>query len=304
MKPLALHIVIVCLLAVNGLFAQELRHTNQAAIYCKSKDYAAAMTEIQLALNDPAESTDAYAWYVKGFIYKEIYKDKEQGQNSSKTREEAIDAFFRSMELDAAGKHKQMNLNALKYLATSYYNDALVRSKEVDASNAGECIELFSKFRRVIRTIDPSSNLASFEVELYKSLGQRHYALWETDIQRYAEAEAASDAFKSALRIDSLDCDANYNLSIVYYNQAVFKIRNLGAGTDIMTLIIVQDECVALFKKSLPYMNKCFSDCQAKTDYFKGMMFINRALGRDKDYEKYRTGLEDAINTGAIKTKD
>lgn len=284
--------------------AQDLPHTNQAAILCKNKDFAGAVAEIEVATQNPVEKADPYAWYVKGFIYKEIYKSKEQGQNNSIAREEAITAFLKSMELDENGKHRQMNISALKFLATSYYNDALVRSKEIDATNAAECLELFSKFRKIIRLIEPSTSLNTFEVELYKSLGQRHYALWEADVNKSQEVDAAADAFKNALSIDSLECDANYNLSIVYYNQAVYKIRSLGASTDIMTLIIVQDECVALFKRSLPYMNACFSMCPPKPDYFKGMMFISRALGRDQDYEKYRVALEDAINSGRIKPKD
>jgi hypothetical protein len=47
-------------------------------------------------------------------------------------------------------------------------------------------------------------------------------------------------------------------------------------------------------------MSRTFKNCPSKAEFFKGMMYINRALGKDAEYEKFKGQLEQAVNTGKL----
>jgi tetratricopeptide (TPR) repeat protein len=279
---------------------QDLPLTNEAAKECQAKNFEAAKAKIEAALQSPAEKDHAYTQYVKGFIYKEIYKANEQSIRNSPSRDIAVTALEASLALDHNGEYSHMTKSALKYLAVSYYNDALKRSKEIDESNEGEPMELFGHFRRIMRIIDPASPIANYEKEIQKMMGERFYELWEADVTKINFIKKSADSYNKVIQSDSLDCDANYNLAIIFYNQGVYKIRTIDSNTDMMELIRIQDECVILFKRALPFMSRTFKNCPSKAEFFKGMMYINRALGKDAEYEKFKGQLEQAVNTGKL----
>jgi tetratricopeptide (TPR) repeat protein len=68
----------------------------------------------------------------------------------------------------------------------------------------------------------------------------------------------ASENYLQALKIDPNNLKANYNLGLLYYNQAVDKINSLPFDTDLIALEDIQQECKDLFKQALPYMEKAY----------------------------------------------
>lgn len=304
MKNWFRHIALLLAFAPLTFHGQSLPHTNEAAKLCQAKNFDASIAEINLALASPTEQNDPYTWYVKGFVYKEFYKEKEQGQSNSKARIEALEALEKSMTLDVAGKHTVNIKSAMKFLASSYFNDALKRSKEVDVSNQEEVFMLFSQFRKWIRTVEVTTDLTPFEVQVLKSLGGRHYKLWEQNNQNTDEYNAAVECFQKAVRLVPNDCQAYYNLAILNYNNAVYKIKRIDANSDIMQLIIIQDESVTLFKKALPFMEKAVEMCPSNADYYKGFMFMHRALGHEAEYENLKKQLEEGLKSGKIKASE
>ena len=61
------------------------------------------------------------------------------------------------------------------------------------------------------------------------------------------------------LILEPNNISANYNMGIIYYNQAVSLIMNkLDYDFDLATLNDIQDEALNWFKKSLPYMEKAY----------------------------------------------
>jgi tetratricopeptide (TPR) repeat protein len=304
MKNWFRHITLLLAIAPLMLLGQSLPHTNEAAKHCQAKNFEASFAEINLATASPTEQNDAYTWYVKGFVFKEFYKEKEQGQINSKARIEALEALEKSMKLDVAGKHTANIKSAMKFLASSYFNDALKRSKEVDVSNQEEVFMLFSQFRKWIRSVEVATDLIPFEIQVLKSLGGRHYKLWELNNQNSDEYNAAVECFQKSARLAPMDCQAQYNLAILNYNNAVYKIKRIDANSDIMQLIIIQDESVTLFKKALPFMEKAIEICPSNADYYRGFMFMQRALGHETEYESLKKQLEEGLKTGKIKAAE
>jgi tetratricopeptide (TPR) repeat protein len=84
--------------------------------------------------------------------------------------------------------------------------------------------------------------------------------------------------YKEVIKSDANNSRANYNLAILYYNKAVNIIDKLDADSDLITIDKIQDQCVLIFKLSLPYMTKAYQLNPNKKDVLEGLAGIYFAL--------------------------
>ncbi len=297
-----LHILLILVMGfVHSLSsAQELPLTSEAARYCQEKKYDLAKEKINEAM-ETGEARYPYSWYVKGFIAKEIYKNQELNNRHSKNREEALNGFYKCMEMDKKNEFTEMSKAGIKYLATTYFNDAQTRSREFDLNNAHEAEDLFNLFRKHMRTVDPVFPIKSFEKDFSKNMAQRYFTLWQLNLDDESVAEKALAQYANAMRMDSLDGAIHYNVAVIYYNRAVFKYRKIDANTEFIDLIDIQQECANLIKnKALVSMNKAYAIDPEKPEVIRGLLFIHRALEHEKDVEYFKTEIERLVDEGKL----
>ena len=298
------HIITLMIVCCSSLLvaAQQGPLANQAAKFCQQKQYTEAKTKIEEALSSEQESANSYTWYVKGFIFKEMYKEFEATDKHSLNRGTAVSAFIKTNELDRKGEYTSMTKIGLKYLASTYYNDALLKTREFVLADQDEPQDFFNNFRKLMRIVDVTTNMAPYEVEFQKNMAQRYFTLWQSDVDNDIYSEKATGCYRDAIRMDSTNCDLFYNLAVVYYNKAVFRYRKIGPETDIFEVITIQMEGVDLFKtKALPAMTKARLLCPDRGDIIKGLMYINRALERENDVEYFKSEIERLIEEGKLK---
>jgi len=292
-------IPLFCIL-VGQCVAQNTPITKAAVDFCSKEDWTSAQETIARALNTE-ESKDPYCWYVDGYIHKEIYKLKETGQPQSLLRLRAVDSFMKALEMDDYGKHTKMTKLGLKYLASTYYNDALMLTQTFKSSTENDPISLFGKFMTIMEVADPRTGVERFTAEFERNMGQRYYQLWTEDLNNNALPEKIIQRYKRVIAIDSTDTDAWYNLSVIYYNQAVFKYRLLDSKTDIFDLVTIQQECSDLISKmALPAMTKAYQLQPEKGEVVRGMMYIHRALEHEKDTDFFKQEVSRLIREGKI----
>ncbi len=288
-----------------GMSAQQLPLTNEAARLCQEKQYDAALNKITEARKISDEAASPYLWYVDGFIHKEIYKQNEMGNRNSPQREMAIESFMNSLEMDKLNQHSAMTKLSLKFLASSYYNDALLQTREFDIETDKAPTVSFNKFRKLMHVAEPGTSLKKFDGEFNKSMGQRYFMLWQMDIENADIAEKAADMYSEVVRMDSTDSDAHYNIAVIFYNKAVFKYRKIGPDTDIFDLIVIQQDCADLIKnKALVSMNKAYQLSPDKGEVVRGLMYIHRALEHENDVEYFKNEIERLILEGKITLPD
>lgn len=293
--------ILLALITGTGSVSGQLPLTNKAAGQCQSKEYAAAEETIARALQAEEEKYHPYTWYVSGFIQKEIFKESESGIRNSAHRTKAISDMEKALSLDATGEYSGMILSALRYLATTYLNDAMLMTREITIGNDRQPEIVYEEFERIMGIADPSADLKPYALELHRKLAQAHYLLWEKDVSQNYHFDESTGYYKRMLASDPGDCEANYNLAILYYNFGVHKIRKIGSTTDMMELIMTQDECVKLFRQSLPYAESTMTGCSPRLDYYKAMMLINRAMGNEEAYDVYKARSEEMIRNGKLK---
>lgn len=294
----------ILLFAAVGLIAQQFPLSTEAARLCQQKQFDAALQVSMQALTDNVESADAYAWYVNGFVWKELYKTKEYGLRNSPYREEAVRAFEKSMKKNNSAQHLSMTRLALKYLASTYYNDALQVSKSISDKGEAEAESLFNNFEKWMQLAEPGIAMTSYKKEFAKSIGQRYFALWQADTDNDENRIRATAQYEKLLAMDTTDTDAFYNLSVIYYNQAVFMYRKINHETDMFDMMTIQETAAKLIReKALPIMDKAYALAPEKGEIVHGKIILHRALDHEKDVEYFKQEITRLVREGKIKSE-
>lgn len=297
-----IYISILLLLPLTFVAQHSLPHTNKAAMLYHDGDLIGAKGAIEQAVQSPQENEHAYTWYVRGFIYKEIYKQVEKESRFSENREISLESIQRSVQLDRTGRYLENNRKGIEFLAVTYYNDVVTLTESITEDDYDRPAEYFKKYKDALRILDPFADFSASDLEfnrmmagaledLYIFGGHENLTLLERSQAYYAEA----------LRIDPEDYTSNYNTAISYYNRGVFLIKQIDYKTEIFELMMIQDECLKLFRQSLPYMIKANELVPDRKETLYGLMAIYRALNEYEKSEFYLSEIERLIKEGVIK---
>ena len=254
----------------------------KASELCAEKKYDEALTQIDEGFKSADLNSDPNAWFVKGYILKELYKQKEANQRKSNYRYRSVAALTKAREFDSNMEFATNIDAALQFIAFTYFNDALLRSAEMDSASENEPHDLFSEFEKLYKGSD--TELKDLKLEFNSKMAEGHYRNWIKNTEDNHHYSLCLEYYSKVLALDNRNCTANLNLAIVNYNQGVYMIRKIGAQTDMMDLISIQDESVKKFKAAIPYAQQAFATCTPSSTNYKVRMFVNRALGSEEEY--------------------
>ena len=188
---------------------------------------------------------------------------------------------------------KYNDANLYYYLGKSYWFTG-EKDKSYEVLNAGA--KLYPENKEIILTMVNNyiedGKLKSLEVTLDKAtqvdaknidLKLTHALVCEklsesekSETEKYFKK--SENLYKDVIKVDPNNVRANYNLAILYYNQAVNIIDKMDADTDLTTIDKIQDQCVVIFKQSLPYMEKAYKLNPGRKDVLEGLAGIYFAL--------------------------
>ncbi len=250
-----------------------------------------AKVEIDAAVLHPDTQADAQAWYVRGFVYKTIYNQNEKANRESTSRIEALISFKKSIALDASDENVQENLKNIKYLATTLYNDAGASLDTIDYKVA---IKNFNIFKEYYLLVDPSTeNFKRKEIDFSNAIATVYTRIYEGDRKGKIDfLNLAKASYNKALALDPNNINANYNMGILYYNQAVNLINQSDYDLDIVALNDVQDNSINLFKASLPFMEKAYSLDPNRKETLLGLSGIYFSLNEKEKSNEFKQKLE------------
>ena len=106
----------------------------------------------------------------------------------------------------------------------------------------------------------------------------------------------AKASYNKVLAIDPNNISANYNMGILYYNQAVHLINQSDYDLDIVALNDVQDNSINLFKSSLPFMEKAYSLDPNRRETLLGLSGIYFSLNEKEKSNEFKQKLEQIGN--------
>lgn len=239
-----------------------------------------AKTYVDSAMTFQSLTKDPSTWYLRGFIYKDLFKGE---KNNNFYREEAISAFTYLLEMENIEKYQKDAIQNIKFLSTSYYNDAVT---SLDRGDLEDAIKHYNKFGfTYLIGEDTTIDLLERDIDFYLAIGSKLTALNNrdtTDSDHYFEQ--AITQFNKVLELDDLNLKANYNLGVLYYNKAVSMIADLDYNDiDIFAISELEDRSIQLFDIALPYLQRANQINPYDINILEGLSGIYFSL---RDFEK------------------
>ncbi len=263
---------------------------SKALFYLQKPELDSAKKYIDEAALDSTINNEAKTWYYRGFIYKELYKSKEKDDKNSKYRLEAVASLSKLNKIDAKKEFTESSSKMLNYLASTLYNDA-ARSLAPETFQLAE--ENYAKFRETMLLSNPDVELKSQDIKFKLALASmlNQHALQGNNLDS-SKIEQVKSIYKEVLALDTNNGSANYSIGILYYNQAADIINNMDYDMDLEKLNELQDICIDLFLKALPYMKKSYDLGYNRKETLIGLGNIYHGLNDEAKEAIYKKELE------------
>lgn len=290
-----IYILSLILLISNISMAQFIGKdgVSKALFYLQKSELDSAKKYIDEAALNEEEIKLAKTWYYKGFVYKELYKNKEKDDKNSTYRIEAISALENLLQIDTVKEFTESASKMLNYLASTLYNDA---ARSLTPQHYEEAQRNYAKYKSTMLLTNPELNFDAQDVKFKLALASM--------LNQHAEQENKLDSinvhkiksiYEDVLAIDADNGSSNYNIGILYYNEAASIINNMDYDMDLESLDNLQDVCVGLFHKSEPYMLKSYELKWNLKETLLGLVNIYHGLNDLEKEAFYKKELE-ALN--------
>jgi hypothetical protein len=263
--------------------------TFEAFKYYQEKNLLKAKELIEKALLEKEGQKDPLSWHIKGFVYKDLYNAETEKSYNSNLREVAVNAIQKAKEFDESGEYKENNNKALRHLAISYYNDAVLIMRSLDSTNLLRADFFYSKYKYIYTETDETFDFKEKDISYYKAIATCYRKLYEDNrIENKKYFNLAIDSYKKVITLDPENYSANYNLAVNLYNEGAFKIEQIDAEDQIPTIVKIQSSSIELFKQALPYMLKAYNLNPEREETLKGLRGIYLSLSEDEEANKYK----------------
>ncbi len=247
------------------------------------------------AIMDDAVKEDPYkqsaeAWFWRGYITKELYKETEKGKLNSDLREQALTCFDEAEQLDLKKEFAAKIVKQVNYLANTFYTDVVNNVPNVATATDKSITrvdELFARYVKLKKKVGKNAETKDKVVKFERTIGYIYMQKYEKseykDMKAFANAERR---FKNAMQRDSLDVLAVFHMGILHYNTGADILNKLDYDLPIDSLQDKIDEGVTKFLLALPYLHKAHALDKNRREVLKGLAQIYNGLG-DLEKEEY-----------------
>ena len=177
--------------------------------------------------NHPDFVNDREFWYYRGMVYKELYNKYEQGETRSQHREKATTSFQTSLMVqgDVVLLKESHTYKTLKYLATTYNNDAVKLLQAGKKTTISHSIYLYEKYIEIMLQVDTTFNEIEKKATFFNMLGSMYSRMFELekDIDANEYYELAKKSYHNALTLDPTNRKTHYNLLVLETNYKTRK---------------------------------------------------------------------------------
>lgn len=288
-----IYILILTLLVTQLGFGQFIGKdaVSKALFYMQKSELDSAKKYIDEADMDSELITQPKTWYYKALIYKDLYKQNEKDNKDSPLRLTSAESLKKLNAQDSSKEFSESAQKMMTYLASTFYNDA-ARSLNPQAYKNAE--SYYEKYRELMLLANSSTDLVQQDIKFKLALASMLNQNLERQLERdSSKTKEVKTIYKDILSLDQDNGSANYNLGIMYYNEAVEIINKMDYDMDLERLNELQDVCINLFMKSLPYMLKSYELGYNIKETLKGLENIYHGLNDTEKEAFYKKTLKD-----------
>lgn len=290
MKNISILIFVILITGVSYAQNKYCKYDDLAMYAYQEKQFERAQELMDSAIVLCSEvATDPYAWHIKGFICRDLYKQNESSNINSPSRDRAIEAYKKSLEFDKNGEFKDNNLKSIKSLAVSYYNDA---ARRLDTNSYSIAIPLYEKYKKTMLIAYPNFDFTPKDVVYYNVLGAVYKEKYENDRNNNSLfLDKSIESYSKTLSLDSTNYSAYYNLGVIYYNRGVDFVLALDESeATLLELIESQEKQAEYCEKALPYLKKAY-EIKPTKEIIEGFRGIYESLNDDEKFQFYNEKL-------------
>ena len=285
------HITLFCLLLLAVLPGHaQYKKFEKAIEYFQAKKLDSAKVLIDSIVVNPETNSEYKAWMVRGFVYKELYKQKETHNYSSPLRETAIESYNKALVLmDTGSKEKTSIYQSIRYIAASYHNDI---AKTLDTVNYEQSLKNAKKYKELTKFLDPTFDEKNYDYEIFLILGSMFEKEYEKSDSKNALDLAKVYLFK-AYEIKNGTFSVNKNIGFLYYNQAVSIIKKMDYDIPLDQLPVYQDQSIKLGQQALSYCLKAHEIEPKDSAVVEALAGIYYLLNDNEKHNEYKKKLEE-----------
>lgn len=288
-----IYILILTLLVTQLGFGQFIGKdaVSKALFYMQKSELDSAKKYIDEADLDSELITQPKTWYYKALIYKDLYKQNEKDNKDSPLRLTSVESLKKLNAQDSSKEFSESAQKMMTYLASTFYNDA---ARSLNPQTYKNAESYYEKYRELMLLANSSTDLVQQDIKFKLALASMLNQNLERQLERdSSKTKEVKTIYKDILRLDLNNGSANYNLGILYYNEAVEIINKMDYDMDLERLNELQDICINLFMKSLPYMLKSYELGYHVKETLKGLENIYHGLNDTEKEEFYKKILKD-----------
>ncbi len=278
------------LIALFALFWATMVTAQPDALVNANRKYQAgdlegARTLLDAAVKSPDHDRAPEAWVLRGFVYKDLYKQAPQGPEAGLLREVALASLYVSTELDTAREFSQSSLQAYDFLTKTLYNDAARALNELDQDKA---LAYYGNYKEAVLRLDPGRDLTERDIEFNNALGTVYTKRFNQTREQQEWFDKAVSTYRHVLELDPANYGANYNLATLFYNRGVHNIQRISSENDIPSLQRIQEVSREFFNEALPYMLRAFEMNPRRRETLLGLEGIYYSLQDEQQSDHYR----------------
>jgi hypothetical protein len=287
-----IYILFMVSMLTSSMFGQFIGKDNLSVslFYLQKSELDSSKKYIDLAVLDVELASEAKTWYYRGYIYKNLYKEKERENTVSPLRLMSITAFEKMLTLNGKDAFLVNAKKIIKYEASTLYNDAV---KMLDPQNYKLAESNFKLYKKVMLLVDTNMQLNPIDIEFKLALASMLNGAGDEGVKQDSlQVVEIKGLYSEVLEVDSNNATANYNLAILYYNEGADIINELDYDLDLMEFVRIQDLCINLFLKGLPYMKKSYDLEYKRKETLVGLSNIYYSLNDKEKSEFYKQELD------------
>ncbi|MBX7051507.1 MAG: hypothetical protein K1X54_05695 [Flavobacteriales bacterium] len=261
------------------------KHAVVASRLCQDKKFDEAKVEVEQAIESDLEKSDPYTWYIRGYIFKELYKDNQGTDLSEGLRITAVQSFLKSQELSPTADKN--NDAALGYLASTYFRDAINAASSLKSERDSSSFDLFDAYRNIQIAIGQDEKINSGYMELLQTRSRSLLNLLSSDQCNEVLFLHVKSSYEEILATNPTDCIALYNLAITYYNTAVFSNNATPDAGCYDT-----PERLSFLEQANQLLKKMEMNCEDKQSAYRALINVLRSLENHTEAEAYEGKLK------------
>lgn len=274
---------------------------DEATRLAQSGRWSEAHDLLEPAIKQNRDLANGHAWYVLGFIQKELHKNVGESGVDAPYRSQSVESFQLALAHQSLAQPERENsMEALDFLSRSYFREAIEMVEGFTYGAEKTIFDLMVRYEDIQRYLNPEFDKTEQRSDLHRYLAQAYSNLLESE--RFAETETEDDIlqkailhFESSLTMDSNNYATRYNYAITLYNHGVRQLKRINHNTSMFQLMEIQDACVALFEQSLPPMEQAHAQRPDRLETLKGLMTIHYALSQKDESDAYRRQMEQLL---------